>query len=210
MTAMASPCITTTAVFTDGACAKNGSRRATGGIGVFFADGDPRNASIPGSELTSKVTNQTMELSAIIKALEIILSGTDSHQVDLYSDSEYCIKSLTVWIRNWQRNGWKTAFGKGDVKNKDLLVRAWDLMQALKAKGVKLSFIHVRSHQAPPRSRDDPYYHIWHGNDQADKLARQAGREHARATAPPDDSHKLRAFMEQFNTGRILDLAGKI
>lgn len=205
---MATRSITTTSVFTDGACAKNGSRRATGGIGVFFGDGDPRNVSIPGSETaTAKITNQTMELSAIIKALEIISQERLNvpRKVDLYSDSEYCIKSLTVWIINWQRNGWKTAFGKGDVKNKDLLVRAWDLMQALKSQGILLSFMHVRSHQAPP-SRDHPSYFTWYGNEQADRLARQAGREHAKATAPPDDTHKLRAFMSQFKTGKVLKL----
>ena len=43
------------------------------------------------------------------------------------TDSQYLKKAFTEgWLRNWQRNGWRTA-SKQPVKNKDLWLQLLDL-----------------------------------------------------------------------------------
>ncbi len=46
-------------VFTDGGCQKNGYSGAIAGIGIYFADNDPRNKSIL---VNGKSTNNIAEL----------------------------------------------------------------------------------------------------------------------------------------------------
>jgi ribonuclease HI len=46
--------------------------------------------------------------------------------VDLTTDSEYLRLGITRWIKNWVRNGWRTAARK-PVKNADL----WQQLQQL-------------------------------------------------------------------------------
>lgn len=43
-----------------------------------------------------------MELKAIIKVLEQCKPG---HQIDIYSDSQYCVKSANEWLENWVSSG---------------------------------------------------------------------------------------------------------
>lgn len=43
-------------------------------------------------------TNNRMELKAIIKALESIETG---YKIDIYSDSQYCVKGANEWLPGW-------------------------------------------------------------------------------------------------------------
>jgi len=61
-------------------------------------------------------TNNRMELTAVIRALESLKRSCD---VDIYTDSQYVKNGIETWIHGWKRNGWKTAERKG-VKNDDL------------------------------------------------------------------------------------------
>ena len=55
-------------------------------------------------------TNNRMELTAAIKALELL---REPCEVELYTDSAYlCNGFNNGWIWNWLKNGWKTASGK--------------------------------------------------------------------------------------------------
>ena len=59
-------------VFTDGSAINNGSKNAKGGVGVFFADNDPRNISKSivnsngNGNSKNKVTNNICELIGVI------------------------------------------------------------------------------------------------------------------------------------------------
>jgi ribonuclease HI len=66
-----------------------------------------------------------MELSAAIEALTALKRPS---VVELHTDSQYLRQGITSWIRNWKRNGWKTADRK-PVKNADLW-QALDLLIA--------------------------------------------------------------------------------
>ena len=82
-------------VYTDGACINNGKKNAKAGYGVFFGDMDSRNKSVPIIE--GKITNQVAELSAIIDAVETIITTDDKTNIIIKTDSRYCIDCVTKW-----------------------------------------------------------------------------------------------------------------
>lgn len=84
-------------------------------------------------------TNNQMEMTAIIKALEAIKDK--SLPIRLYSDSAYCINGITSWIKNWKKNGWKNS-NKKPVENKELWIRMDQLVSECK----DIEFIKVKGH----------------------------------------------------------------
>ncbi len=78
-----------------------------------------------------------MELLGVIYALK---SMDVSEKITLYVDSQYVKNGCESWMRNWKRNGWKTAAG-GAVKNQDL----WEELDLLLQKN-NVSFIWVKGH----------------------------------------------------------------
>lgn len=130
-------------VYTDGSVKNNGKKYATGSYGVFYSD--PRIMPISQEIKIDKViTTPISELLGIIEGIKKYeKSGLRYTEVNLYTDSEYCYKSLTKWITGWLRNNWKTANKKGtsDVKNKEEIMLAYELC---KANNVTLH--HINSH----------------------------------------------------------------
>lgn len=148
-------------VFCDGSCLDNGKKNSKGGIGVFFGEGDVRNVS---ERLTChKVTNQVAELTAIQRALDILIREGYQGIVYVYTDSRYAVQIFSSWIHDWEKNGWKRK--TGSIENLDLIRDIYD-----KTKKVTVIFKHCRSHQKEP-SKDSTDYEVWFGNHQADKLA---------------------------------------
>ena len=97
-------------IYTDGACKGN---PGPGGWGALLRSGAHERELFGGEAHT---TNNRMELTAVIRALD---SLKRSCAVDLFTDSQYVKNGIETWIRNWRRNGWKTA-DKKPVKNEDL------------------------------------------------------------------------------------------
>lgn len=100
-------------IFTDGACKGN---PGPGGWGAVLRYGDNEKQIFGGEANT---TNNRMELMAAIEALAALKRTCD---VKLTTDSQYVRKGITEWMKNWKRNGWKTA-AKQPVKNADLWQR---------------------------------------------------------------------------------------
>ncbi|MCP4045908.1 MAG: ribonuclease HI, partial [Gammaproteobacteria bacterium] len=75
--------------------------------------------------------------------------------VDVYTDSTYVMKGMTVWITDWKKRGWRTA-AKKPVKNVDLWQR---LDEALERHEV--NWFWVKGHSGVPE------------NERADELARR-------------------------------------
>lgn len=90
------------------------------------------------------VTNNQMELSAILKSLEYIKDKNYS-DVLIKSDSEYAVKGINVWLAGWKRNGWKTSTKK-EVKNQDLWFKIDETINEIQSKNTMLSFEHVLGH----------------------------------------------------------------
>lgn len=98
-------------IFTDGGAIGN---PGPGGWGaVVFDKNDKKVLELGGKE--DKTTNNRMEMTAIIRALEKSPDGF----ITVYSDSKYTITGITQWIFGWEKNNWKTK-NKTDVLNKDL------------------------------------------------------------------------------------------
>lgn len=107
-----------TEIYTDGACRGN---PGPGGWGVLLRKGSHR-LELHGGELNT--TNNRMEMTAVIKALEALKRPT---KVVLTTDSQYVMKGVTEWMQNWKRRNWKTA-AKEEVKNVDLWHRIDELV----------------------------------------------------------------------------------
>ncbi len=133
-------------IHTDGACSGN---PGPGGWGAIL-DSGPHRKEIQGGEALT--TNNRMELTAAIEALEVLKKPSE---VDLYTDSNYLRGGITSWIKGWKRNGWKTA-DKKPVKNMEL----WQRLEAAEARHI------VRWHWVKG--------HVGHDdNERADELARE-------------------------------------
>tara|TARA_B100000214_G_C23967030_1_gene628244 strand:- start:1716 stop:2396 length:681 start_codon:yes stop_codon:yes gene_type:complete len=148
-------------LYTDGSCIGNGKKNAIAGIGVYFGENDDRNISEP--FIDDNQSNQRAELYAIYRALFTLKDYDD--KIVIYTDSEYSIKSLTIWIKNWLKNNWKNTKGE-IVKNKDLIEKCYELYIKM-----KVNFVHVRSHTGKTDIHSI-------GNDNADKLAILGAKKH--------------------------------
>ncbi len=61
-------------------------------------------------------TNNVMELTGVIEGLKAIKESCD---VEVISDSKYVVQGINEWLRNWEKNNWRTA-SKSPVKNLEL------------------------------------------------------------------------------------------
>ncbi|KLT41824.1 hypothetical protein CC85DRAFT_286059 [Cutaneotrichosporon oleaginosum] len=140
-------------VYTDGSGLSNGTRRACAGAGVYWGDGEAAQHNIAERVPGKLQTNNRGELLSIILALE----NCPFPDIDLEvrTDSQYSIMSMTVFLPTWIKNGWRTQ--AGPVKNVDMIRHLLVLMRRRQA---PMRFKHVRGHSGHA------------GNDRADELAR--------------------------------------
>lgn len=100
-------------IFTDGACKGN---PGAGGWGAILRYKEVEK-EISGGE--KNTTNNRMELTAVIKALELL---KEPCQVSLYTDSQYIANALTKgWAKKWKANGWMR-----NKREKALNPELWD------------------------------------------------------------------------------------
>jgi ribonuclease HI len=100
-------------IFTDGACLGN---PGPGGWAALLRYKTVEKTIAGGEPAT---TNNRMELTAAIHALEALRRGTS---VRLTTDSQYVKQGIELWLARWQANGWRTS-DKKPVKNQDLWER---------------------------------------------------------------------------------------
>ena len=134
-------------IYTDGACRGN---PGPGGWGVLLSYGEHQK-ELSGAEVLT--TNNRMELTAVIRALEALKRPSE---VRIFTDSEYVRRGITEWVKSWKARGWKTADRK-PVKNQDL----WEQLDEL-ASGHKIEWRWVKGHSGIP------------GNERVDRLANEA------------------------------------
>lgn len=107
-------------IYTDGACSGN---PGPGGWGCVLLYGEHRKEMSGGERAT---TNNRMELTAAIKALEALNTPC---RVDLYSDSAYLVNAFEQgWLNNWKKRGWIKS-DKKPVENTDLWKRILELCE---------------------------------------------------------------------------------
>lgn len=138
-------------IWTDGSCLGN---PGPGGWAFVATDGN-NTAERSGGERDT--TNNQMELTAVIRALTAAQKNHDA--VEIHTDSQYVKNGMQLWIKNWKKNGWKTA-DKKPVKNKEL----WQELDELATK-VKIHWHWVRGHNGEEM------------NERCDELARGAAEK---------------------------------
>ena len=88
----------TVTVYTDGACSGN---PGPGGWAAILMYG-PHKKELSGGE--AETTNNRMELTAVLRALEAL---KEPCEVEQWSDSKYVIDGLSKgWARSWRAKGW--------------------------------------------------------------------------------------------------------
>jgi len=127
----------TVVVYTDGGCDLKKNGIGAWGYRAKFPDGNVEEDC----GVFIGTTNNRMELMAVINALERLEVGVP---IKIVSDSEYVVKGVTQWSRNWVRNGWKTRDGK-PVLNKDLWQKLLNLFEVH-----TVTFKHVKGHNGNP------------------------------------------------------------
>ena len=93
-----------------------------GGFGVVIINNNKLEYAF--SEQFNNVTNNQMELRAIIHALELIKERYPEEEVIIHSDSAYCVNMCNNWIWTWSKNDWKNS-KKQIVENYELVRKIW-------------------------------------------------------------------------------------
>jgi ribonuclease HI len=91
-----------------------------------------------------------MELTALINAFKSLPEDAD---LDIYSDSELCVKTLNEWAAAWEKRGWKRS--SGPIANLELVQELY----ALKKAHAKVRVKWIKAHNG------------WLWNEYADSLA---------------------------------------
>jgi ribonuclease HI len=134
-------------IYTDGACRGN---PGPGGWAATLEYGEHLR-ELSGAEALT--TNNRMELTAVIRALEALKRSVGAR---VHTDSEYVRRGITEWVPNWKARGWRTADRK-PVKNQDL----WEQLDAAAARH-DIEWKWVKGHSGVP------------GNERVDALANAA------------------------------------
>ena len=120
-------------IYTDGAC--SGNPGPGGWAALILQNNNEVKYMLSGNE--NNTTNNKMELIAPIKAIQKI---NVKSEIYIFTDSTYVKNGITVWIKKWEKNGWKTS-SKKPVKNIEL----WKKLKNLSSKH-SIKWIWVKAH----------------------------------------------------------------
>jgi len=134
-------------IYCDGACQGNPGEA---GSGLSIYEG-PDNPTLLYGAYNPKGTNNTAELNALLKALQI---ASKASKTTIYTDSKYSMDAITTWAYGWKRNGWKKK--GGEIKNLALIKATHELYDSIKG---KVTIKHVKGHAGIE------------GNELADRMA---------------------------------------
>jgi len=149
-------------VYTDGACKGN---PGPGGYGCVLLCGDQRKELSGGF---AETTNNRMEIIAAIRALEHLKRPCN---VELYTDSQYLVNTMTKgWAKRWRERDWMRTADE-PAKNADLWTQLLDLCEKHPT-----NFIWVKGHASNQE------------NNHCDELAVAASH---RSDLPPDDGYLI-------------------
>ena len=122
-------------VYTDGACSCNGKEGAIGGWAFcVIGENDELIHGESGAEVNT--TNNRMEFTAMLRALQWVEKNLNNNFIEYYTDSALLYNTLTQWIEGWKNNGWKRK--TGEIKNLDLVKQLY--------KYSNKNFNHVHGH----------------------------------------------------------------
>ena len=117
-------------IYVDGSCKDNGAKENFGGFGVVVLSNNEVLQSDPRilytySKQVKNTTNNRMELSALLYALELTQVKYKQEKCVIKSDSAYCVNIFNNWIYNWNKNNW-TRYKNQPIENLDLIKQIWE------------------------------------------------------------------------------------
>lgn len=127
-------------VFTDGGCRGNPGP----GAWAYLIVTEQGRTHRSGFELLT--TNNVMELTAAIRALEYLKAAAVHEQPEISTDSQYLMRGITEWLPRWKQRHWYTASGE-PVKNQDL----WEALDSLNLH-FRPRWLWVRGHRGHPEN----------------------------------------------------------
>jgi ribonuclease HI len=127
-------------VYTDGSLIKK-AKEIFCGYGIYFPNGEYK--SISRKFTHEPITNNRAELYAILKTI-IICNIINKERVkknkikivNIYSDSEYSVKTFNIWLPNWKKT--KKVYLNPDIIN--------EIDDHILNSPFIINFIHVRAH----------------------------------------------------------------
>lgn len=174
--------------FSDGACTRNGKPGARASFAALvtgaqfgaavvrgvvcpaeyaFVDEDAPERGVRATEVFAAPSNNRGELLGVIHALLAFLRGGAVGPVELVSDSAISLNTLLDWLPVRLRKGTER-----ELKNFDLVMLAWRLLELLRGRAASVTLTHTRSHQKPPPATARVRERFVHrGNAMADEHA---------------------------------------
>jgi ribonuclease HI len=144
-------------IYTDGSALYNGKPNCVSGYGIHFDEDVFPDVS---QKVTgSKHSNNIAELTAIIKAIEIVKKVTTP--ITIYTDSKYSILCATTFGKRLSKNNWKD--GTKIIPNLELVKELYESISIKPT--IQLKYIEAHTEKQDIHSI---------GNEIADKLAKQA------------------------------------
>lgn len=143
-------------IYTDGS-SRNPGPGGWGAIILFWQGSNPAHRQEHFGGFTDTTNNQ-MELAAAIHGIGLLAScdGFDpALPIKVYSDSEYVVLGMSVWLDKWKANGWRNS-GKKAVKNRE----QWEKLDQT-VQGLNIEWRWTKGHAGNPL------------NERADALARK-------------------------------------
>lgn len=126
--------------FTDGACSGN---PGPGGWASCILLKDCQKMFSGGAKET---TNNRMELTSVIKAIQAAYKEEECKEIEIFSDSAYVVNAINSnWLAKWKGNDWKNSECK-DIKNKDLWVELSEELELLSSFDINITIIKVKGH----------------------------------------------------------------
>jgi ribonuclease HI len=136
-------------IYCDGACSGNPGRS---GSGLAIYEDNKKPVLLYGAA-DAIGTNNTAELKALLKALELAVEAPHD-KVAILSDSKYSIECVVNWAYGWKAKGWTKQ--SGEIKNLEIIQTAHAIYDGIKN---KVLISHVRGHAGVE------------GNELADRMA---------------------------------------
>lgn len=141
-------------IFTDASIAQSDKYGTVGCAGFISAIGDPENLNLRLKTLDKDYTivldstNNISEATAVLKAVQYAIANRYGYdQINIFSDSQWCIRSLTTWIFNWistiDKAGVMYSSSGNPVLNQNLLV---EIICAIAFSNTPIHFYHCKGH----------------------------------------------------------------
>jgi ribonuclease HI len=152
-------------IYTDGGSINNGKKdpnKPVYGAFGYVITNDNNDELDSGAKAYKDVTNNQMEISGVIHALDVAfdmikedkeLCGDDC-TISVVSDSQYVVSGYNEWLDGWIKKGWRNSEGK-PTPNREYWQALLQRIDSLEKIGYGVKFTKVKGHLGKTISVDE-------------------------------------------------------